>query len=138
MGENAWFRATREMLGLTQQDVADAADVRILTVKRWERGDQEPPVDVVGWLEDLSETQSATVEAAVGAAVASAPPHGSVQLTYYRTQQQYDELGGDPGPAGMANANARLVAARLDALGYTVGWAYPDDQENVYHNRKDG
>lgn len=133
MSENAWFRATREMLGLTQQDVADAADVRILTVKRWERGDQEPPVDVVGWLEDLSETQSTTVEAAVSAAVASAPPHGSVQLTYYRTQEQYDELGGDPGPVGMANANARLVAARLDAMGYAVGWSYPDDPDNMCH-----
>ena len=136
MGENAWFRATREMLGMTQQDVADAVSVRILTVKRWERGDREPPQDVVGWLEDLSEMQRDAVEAAVGVAVASAPLHGSVQLTYYRTQEQYDELGGDDGPVGMANANARLVAARLDAMGYTVGWSYPDDPGNVLHGEK--
>ena len=129
----ARMRATREMLGLTQHDVADAVSVRILTVKRWERGDQEPPADVVAWLEDLSEMQRDTVEAAVSAAVASAPLHGSVQLTYYRTQAQFDELGGDDGPVGMANANARLIAARLDAMGYDVGWAYPDDPGNVYH-----
>lgn len=128
------FRATREMLGMTQQDVADAVSVRVLTIKRWERGDQEPPADVLAWLEDLSEAQRETVEAAVSAAVASAPPHGSVQLTYYRTQQQYDELGGDDSPFGMANANARLVAARLDAMGYAVGWAYPDDPGNVHHS----
>lgn len=134
MGDSAWLRATREMLGLTQQDVADAADVRVLTVKRWERGDQEPPADVVAWLEDLSEMQRDTVEAAVSAAVASAPLRGAVQLTYYRTQEQYDELGGGDGPVGMANANARLAAARLDAMGYSVGWSYPDDEDNMYHN----
>lgn len=134
MGDSAWLRATREMLGITQQDVADAVSVRILTVKRWERGDQEPPADVVAWLEDLSEVQRETVEAAVSAAVASAPLHGAVRLTYYRTQEQYDELGGDDGPVGMANANARLAAARLDAMGYSVGWSYPDDEGNMYHN----
>ena len=134
MGDSAWLRATREMLGLTQQDVADAADVRVLTVKRWERGDQEPPADVVSWLEDLSEMQRDTVEAAVSAAVASVPLHGLVQLTYYRTQEQYDELGRDSNPVGMANANARLAADRLDAMGYSVGWSYPDDDGNMYHN----
>ena len=135
MGNSAWMRAVREMLGLAQQDVADAADVRTITVKRWERGDQEPPADVLAWLEGLSEVQRETVEAAVSASVASAPLHGSVQLTYYRTQEQYDELGRDPGPVGMANANARLAAARLDAMGYSVGWAYPDEPGNVMRNR---
>lgn len=42
-------------------------------------------------------------------------------------------MGRDDGPVGMANANARMVAARLDALGYIVGFAYPDDSDNVYH-----
>ena len=33
----------------------------------------------------------------------------------------------------MANANARLTAARLEWLGYEVGFAYPDDEDNVCH-----
>jgi len=133
MSAKAWFRATREMLGLTQQDVAEAADVRVMTVKRWERpGDPEPPADVIEWLEALSEAQRDTVDAAVSAVVSSVPLHGSAQLTYYRTQEQYDELGRDPGPVGMANANARMVAARLDAMGYTVGFVYPDDPGSIH------
>lgn len=136
MSAKAWFRATREMLGLTQQDVAEAADVRVMTVKRWERpGDPEPPADVIEWLEALSEAQRDTVDAAVSAVVSSVPLRGSAQLTYYRTQEQYDELGRDPGPVGMANANARMVAARLDAMGYTVGFAYPDDPGSIHQGK---
>ena len=69
----------------------------------------------------------------VSAVVASLPLHSTAQITYYRTQAQFDKIGRDHGPVGMANANARLIAARLDAMGYDVGWAYPDDPGNVYH-----
>lgn len=129
------FRAARDMLGLRQQDVADACGVRLTTVKRWERpGDTEPPEDAVEWFEGLLEAQRKTVEQGVSAVVASVPLHGAVQITYYRTQEQFDSVGRDEGPVGMANANARLIAARLDAMGYEVGFAYPDDPDNVYHN----
>lgn len=130
----AAFRAAREMLGLTQSDVAEAADVTVKAVKFWERPDgPEPPEDVVTWLEECLQMQKDVVEAGVSAAVASTQPHGTVQITYYRTQEQYDRCGSSPGPVGMANANARLTAARLEWLGYEVGFAYPDDEDNVCH-----
>lgn len=129
------FKARREALGLTQHDVAAAAGVTVTSVKRWERpGCPEPPADVWEWVEGLEAMQEAAVEQAVSAAVASAPPKGRVQITYYRSQEQYDALGRDEGPCGMANANARLAAWRLRALGYEVGFAYPDDAGNLYHN----
>lgn len=131
--EKADFRARREMLGLTQQDVADEADVNVSTVKRWEKpGYFGAPDDVWAWLEDCERAQAEVVDIAVSAAVAHGP--GPVQITYYRSQEQYDALGRDPGPFGMANANARMVASRLRSLGREVDFAYPDDEDNVYHN----
>ena len=126
------FKARRETLGLTQQDVADAVDVNISTVKRWEKPDYfGAPDDVWVWLDDCERAQAGVVEQAVSAALATG--QGSVQITYYRTQEQYDELGRDSGPFGLANANARLVAHRLRVLGIDVEFSYPDDDGNVYH-----
>lgn len=126
------FKARREALGLTQQDVADAADVTLTTAKRWERpGAPEPPEDVWAWIEDCERLQAEVVDAA--ASVAIARGRGPEQITYYRTQEQYDALGGSPGPYGVANANARLVAHRLRELGREVDFAYPDDEGNMYH-----
>lgn len=126
------FRALRELLGLTQQDVADAAGVNVSTAKRWEKpGYFTPPDDVWAWLEDCERLHGEVVDAAVSAAVARG--RGPVQITYYRSQEQYDAAGSDDGPYGVANANARMVASRLRALGYEVDFAYPDDAGNVYH-----
>ena len=127
------FRALREMCGLSQQDVADAADVNRRSVKRWEESgnDWEPPEDVWEWILACAEVQAETVDAAVSAAMAH--PGGAVQVTYYRTQEQFDAMGRDDGPYGMANANSRLAAHRLMALGREVEFSYPDDAGNVYH-----
>ena len=126
------FKARREALGLTQQDVADTAEVSITSAKKWERpGQTEPPEDVWEWIEDRERMQSEAVETAVSAALAHG--RGPVQITYYRTQEQYDALGRDPGTYSAANANARLVAWRLRSLGIEVDFAYPDDAGNIYH-----
>lgn len=71
----------------------------------------------------------------MNAVVGNIPEGGSVQITYYRTQAQYDELGRDEGPVGIANANARAIAQRLSDMGYMIGFAYPDDECNIYHSQ---
>lgn len=123
------FRAMRERLGLTQQDVADAVGVRVLAVKRWERpGLPEPPEDAWEHLEVMDDLMEAMVEFSVGKArelteaVGSAP----VVLTYYRDQAQFDACGRDDGPYGFANAVAREVGAILADEGTEVEFAYPD------------
>lgn len=129
------FKARRETLGLSQSDVADVVGVTKTSVKRWERPDfPEPPEDVWEWLELCEQAQKDTVEQAVSAAIAcSIDKNKAVQITYYRSQEQYDALGRDAGPFGMANANARMVASRLTSLGIDVDFAYPDDDDNIYH-----
>ncbi|MEF9877003.1 MAG: hypothetical protein RR772_08860 [Gordonibacter sp.] len=121
----AGFKAARELCGLSQLDVANACDVRVLAVKKWEKpGGAEPPQDAWDFLESCIDAQNEAVECAMSAAIARG---GAVQIAYYRSQAQYDDLGSDPGPYGMANANARLVAHRLRALGFHVDFSYPDD-----------
>ena len=126
----ATFRAMRERLGLTQQDVANAVGVRVLAVKRWERpGFPEPPEDAWEHLEVLDSLMEDMVEFSVGKAhelteaVGSAP----VVLTYFRDQAQFDACGRDDGPYGFANAISREVGAVLTGEGFEVEFAYPDD-----------
>ena len=135
MSSSAEFRARRERCGMTQQDMADAVGVRVLAVKKWERPDgPTAPADAWAFLEAVE----AARKGVVGQAEEAVLRHGGagpVQLTYYRTQEQFDEHGRDDGPVGVANANARAVADRLEAMGFEVAWAYPDDPENMYHSK---
>lgn len=133
MSEFAEFRAMRETLGLTRQDVADHVGVSLRSVKRWEDPAEENPPSEDAWelLYDTDDKRFETVRQALYAVRQSGAK--AVQLTYYRTQEQYDALGRDPDPYGVANANARAIAERLRDEGVEVEWAYPDEAENIYH-----
>ena len=91
------------------------------------------PEDVAELIRRIEGSRAQIVEQAERAAISN-DRGGKVQLTYYRTQEQFDELGRDGGPFGVANANARAAAQHLEDLGYEVEFAYPDDQDNVYHS----
>ncbi len=129
------MRALREVVGVSQADLAATLGVSVRTVKRWEHPEwSEPPEDVMDLLHEARERQLRTVEGALEV-VREHSQAAAVQLTYYRSQQQYDELGREPGePFGCANANSRAVADRLEVEGYEVEWSYPDDPDNIYHN----
>lgn len=133
MSNSADFRARRERCGLTQLDVADALGVRTMTVKRWEKtAEPDAPADAWEFIEAVETARRAVVKQAEEAALRYGE-RGAVQLTYYRTQEQFDAFGRDEGPFGVANANAIAVADRLESMGFDVGWAYPDDADNIYH-----
>ena len=125
------FKALRDAIGLSQQDVADACGVRLTTVKRWERpGFPEPPEDAWRHLNDMAMRHDRMVDDMVGVVRGMADGHGApgvVAITYYRDQAQYDELGRDPGTFAFANAVAREVALRLADEGVPVEFRYPDD-----------
>lgn len=126
----AEVKALRESVGLSQADLADLAGVTVRSVRRWER-DITPPEDVLELLERYVIRKAKAVEAALGTVdrVAEQMGHAPdlVPMTYYRSQAEYDELGRDPGPVGVANANARAVADALMARGVAVEFRYPDE-----------
>ena len=137
----AEFRASRETLGLSQNDVARLLDIDVANVKRWEKpGEAHPRPFAWELLDELTERRETTVEHALEIVLHAQEHTGKlpdrVQLTYWRDQQQFDALGLDSGPFGMANANAREAARRLEEMGVTVEWSYPDDDDNVYHVAK--
>lgn len=121
------FKALRETLGLTQQNVADIAGVRVLAVKRWEKpGEAEPPEDVWAALEEMRERMLHMAGFSVDKAVKlrDETGAGSVALTYYRSQDQHDAVSREPGPYGFTNAVARLTADYLEAEGFEVEFRY--------------
>ncbi len=130
----AAFKATRERVGMTQQDVADALGVRVRSVKRWEHESMpsyHAPAKAYELLESALEGQRKTVSQYVSAVNeqtrglrAEADP---VPITYYRDQAMYDLLGHDEGCYGMANADARATAQELERMGYTVEFHYPTE-----------
>lgn len=127
------FRALRELCGITQQQAADACGVRVLTVKRWERGDAPVPDDAMAWLMECVAEHDRGVADELGEIMANIPEGAEICLTYYRTQEQAD-LAAYPeaaGPFGFLNAVYRSVAERLVAMGYKVSFSYPDE-ERVY------
>lgn len=127
MTAKADFRAMREGLGLTQQDVALALGVKPLTVKRWENpgNEWEPPAFAWDCLDEMEERRDELVAFAVEKAHGSPAQH--VVLTYYRSHTDYSEHGRDEGPHGFANACAREVAGILRGEGYEVEFAYPEN-----------
>lgn len=126
----AEVKALRESVGLSQADLADLAGVTVRSVRRWER-DITPPEDVLGLLERYVIRKAKAVEAALETVDRVIEQMGRapdlVPMTYYRNQAEYDELGRDPGPVGVANANARAVADALMARGVAVEFRYPDE-----------
>lgn len=126
----AEVKALRESVGLSQADLADLAGVTVRSVRRWER-DITPPEDVLELLERYVIRKAKAVEAAIETVERITEQMGRapdlVPMTYYRSQAEYDELGRDPGPVGVANANARAVADALMARGVAVEFRYPDE-----------
>ena len=117
----AAFRALREECGLTQQDIAAEADVRILTAKKWENPNsdiKEPPDDVWQWLLALRGAMYQDAREIVEQIIASLPEGANdLYLDYYRTQEELDavQLPEVDEPFGYVNARMRLVGQMLDA-----------------------
>lgn len=126
------FRALREICGVSQQQVADAMDVRVMTVKRWEKGETPVPVDALAWMRACAGEHTLGVRTELGEVIAGAEPGDAIRLTYYRTQEQADMdaevMGCEAGPYQFVNAVRRSVGERLTDMGYLVSFKYPDEE----------
>jgi transcriptional regulator with XRE-family HTH domain len=125
------FRAMREQAGYSQQALADALNVNVRTVKRWEHENDasEAPKDAWELLGNAIKTQLKAANYALQVALKQAEAHPAATkkatLTYYRDQAMYDRYGRDKGYFGVANANSRAAASELMREGFMVEFRYP-------------
>lgn len=131
MRTKAGFKALRELVGISQKRLADELEVRVLSVKRWEREDNDwmPPQDAWDVLDAAREDQKQVVNFAlkkikeIESDAESTP--GAVHLTYWRSAEDYDQAHPGEGENWqMANANSRLVWHALTALGYACDFDF--------------
>lgn len=128
----ATFKALRETVGLSQDNVAKDLGVSVISVKRWERpGYQYPPADAWEYMLDAYRAHCDAVNGALDQVDEIADFVGRypelVSITYWRTQEQYDRLERDPGHVGMINARARAVGGGLLEQGIEVEWRFPEE-----------
>lgn len=131
----AAFRAFREECGLTQQDIADEADVRVMTVKNWENQNKPnsiPPDDVWQWLLALRGAMHEDARR-IAAQIIDSLPEGATDLylDYYRTQEDLDsvQLPDADEPVGYVNARTRLVGQMLESQEIKYSYAYRSAKE---------
>lgn len=127
----AAFRAIREECGFTQQDIADEADVKILSIKRWENmsDDNQPPDDVWAFLLAARGALYQDAREIAEQIINSVKSVGGeeVILRYYRTQEQLDQhqlVNGVDEPIGYVNARTREVARLLDRAEIKYTYSY--------------
>lgn len=133
----AWFRATRERCGISQQMMADHFGNKVLTVKRWEKpGEAEPPEDAQAYLLHMLDLHVQAVEAALDAVdemeELNGNPPSHVDLLYYRSQAHYDRFGRDKGDFSVVNARTREIAALLETQGIEARFVFPEDDEATF------
>lgn len=134
----AQFKAIRERVGLSQEDVANALGNAVRTVKRWESPNyQQPPEDAWDYLEQALAQHTRIVDDALRTVEKTIKGHGGrkpdhVDLLYYKTQQQYDLYGRDPGSYMIVNARTREIAVRLEQLGVEARFHYPEEDEQLF------
>lgn len=126
----AEFRATREMVGMTQSALAKELGVEVRSVKRWESLDapQMAPKDAWDVLDAAKEDQDSLVDYTLDLMDRIRENMGrypeSYRLVFWSSQEQYNKhhLPHDAGDWRMANANALRVAAVLMDTGVRVEW----------------
>lgn len=133
------FRALREMVGLTQQRLADDLGVKVLSVKRWESMSkpQTPPKEAWDILDMLVERQDEAVRSALSEVERISMLHGGsphdVAMPYWTSEEDYRLYhylpdNGDESWTEI-NATSRRVACALRDWGIRVKWV--DGKDNA-------
>lgn len=131
----ATFRATREQLGYTREQLAGVLNVSVRNIKRWEQaGGAEPPAGVIDELLQLKDRQDFLVRESVQKvkSLINETEHlpKSVEVSYFKDQPQFDLFGRDEGFFNVANANSRAVALAVEQLrpSVEVVFNYPTEE----------
>lgn len=114
---SATAKTVREACGLTHQDIADALDLNVRTVQRWEayRWDDDIPdyaevfyLDCLDW---LTTTVATVVDSVLDEAEASGDPR-VVNLSRY-VNEESARRAGFTRPVGLHSAAAAMILAHL-------------------------
>lgn len=137
----AEFRALREMVGLTQEEMAETMSVQPRAVRRWgseKAPEYRPPADAWRLLDHYRRLQDEVILAATDKVVAIADEMGGypeeIVLPYWSSQADYEahHVADDGGSWRMANATARAVAACMIDRNIAVRWVRGED--NIVQN----
>lgn len=123
----AAFKATRELVGMTQAALARELAVEVRSVKRWESelAPQQPPEAAWAILERAREQQRKVV--AYGLELAKSSGASTVRMPYWASEADFiswstDADFGLDSDWHMANANLRAAAVLLEDHGFEVEW----------------
>ena len=131
------MRAVRDIVGLRIEDLANACNIAVRTLRSWEKKGQDwfIPDDICIYLEKLLDNYNNGVNIAldqVSAIIETMEGEPSeIPLTYYQNQNQYDLYGRDRGNYRLVNAITRGVAEVLIKDGYNVRFVYPEDRNKA-------
>lgn len=132
----AEFKATRELVGYTTNDVAKAIGVQERAVLRWEAFHETHMAPLVAWqvLDDAMILQRQVVALAIARVEEMEERFEGelepIELPYYSNDREYAEYAsgsGDGSGFRRANATARAVYSALTGLGYRVEWISGSD-----------
>lgn len=131
--QSAEFRALRELLGLTQNNIGDALGRTRMTVKYWENPDctTNPPDFAWEYMKKRKESQVELIAKFIDEAEKTATTNDegkkTARLLFYRDQAHYDVNHPEEEKEiyDSANAAACTAAVMLILKGYEIEWDYP-------------
>ena len=131
------FRAMRERIGWSQNEVGTAIGVDPNTVKKWENPLAGWDVRPYGWawIDRMHDAYYREVDALIDAAIAEVEargiePGGTVAISYYRngSTAKYGVARTRHGePAGAADAVSRAVGEYFENEGYRVRYVWAEE-----------
>lgn len=136
----AELRALRESAGITQSSFARELGVEVRSVKRWENPDEPQVAPQDAW--DIVDIAMDNQRLFVGIVAQSMEGATEATLPYWRSQDQYEEHGGDlylkwAEDFREANASLRALGAVLRSKGIIVHWMEGGEYAGVFP-RSDG
>lgn len=134
------FRACREYVGWTQQEVANNLEINVTTVKRWERPLQpfDPPEFAWKWMDAELKAHDSEVDRVLDIVDRIEEHDGKtldpVKLVMFHNRDGHSRLRPDGRSSGFHNAVQREVWQCLSDNGHNVEfiWASENDKEAIW------
>ncbi|WP_018142391.1 helix-turn-helix domain-containing protein [Alloscardovia criceti] len=136
------FKALRELVGLTQFELAEALHLEVRQIKRYEHPKgYQPTTKAWHFLDKLLVEQDKIVKRSISIVKEVEELHGKqsvIKIPYYRNQAEYEEHNGQGwGFYSAENATARATANALRLMGYEVSFRYVGPKNTPTMNTAD-